>query len=483
MSEEAAHSTTSRIADERVPSRIVGELVENGREAMEAIRHYDQEAVDELVQAAGWAIYQDERARELSEIAVRETEFGNVEDKIAKKQRKILGVLDDSLGEPTVGVVDVDEERGLTEIAKPVGVVGAVVPATHPATTPTCIGMMALKGRNAVIFSPSPRGEAVCELVVEYIQEELERVGAPRDLVQMIPPPANKDKAYELMDQVDLLQVTGSADNVQKGQESGTPNYCVGEGNAVAVIDGTGDLEATAERIHTSQTVDCGTSCSSDNAAAIVDDVYDEMVSALEDVGGYLCEGKEREKLMTTMFPDGYGSLNTDVVARPAGEIAEAAGLEDPAARDAEFFMVEGRGIGPEFPMSAEKLSSVVTLYRTADFDEALAVTEEILDFEGTGHSCGINSTDEERIDRVGREIDVARVIVNQPHAMANGGSFDNGLPNTLSEGAGTWGGNQFAGNLNYEHFYQTTTISEVIDQETPTEEAMFGSYLEQHGQ
>lgn len=483
MSDETVQPTSSEIADQRRASKIVRDLVDRSRDAMEAIGDYDQAAVDELVQAAGWAIYEDGRAREISEVAVRDTGFGNVEDKIAKKQRKILGVLDDSLGEPTVGVVDVDEERGLTEIAKPVGVVGAVVPATHPGTTPTAITMMALKGRNAVVLSPSPRGESVCELVVEYIQDELEQIGAPADLVQMIPPPANKDKAYELMEQVNLLQVTGSADNVQKGQESGTPNYCVGEGNAVAVIDGTADLEATAERIHTSQTVDCATSCSSDNSAAIVESVYDETISALEDVGGYLCEGAEREKLRTTMFPDGYGSLDTDVVAKPAGEIAEAAGLEDPAAREAEFFMVEGRGIGPEYPMSAEKLSSVLTLYRAGDFDEALAVTDEILAFEGTGHSCGLHSSDEDHVDRIGREIDVARVLVNQAHAMGNGGSFNNGLPNTLSEGSGTWGGNQLAGNVHYEHFYQTTTVSEVIDQETPTEEEMFGSYLETDGE
>lgn len=465
------------------PDEIINELVSNGRRAMEAIEDYSQEEVDELVQAAGWAVYEPERRQKLSEVAVRHTGFGNVEDKNTKKERKILGVLRDTLGEPSVGVVDVDEERGLTDIAKPVGVVGAVVPATHPGTTPTAITMMALKGRNAIILSPSPRGEPVCELVVEYIQDELEKVGAPRDLVQMIPPPASKAKATQLMEQVDLLQVTGSADNVRRGQESGTPNYCVGEGNAVAVVDSTADLEAAAERIHTSQTVDYATSCSSDNSAAIVEEVYDEMVEALEGVGGYMCDETEREKLKEAMFPDGYGSLNTDIVAKAPDVIADAAGLESPEARNAEFFMVEGHGIGPDYPMSSEKLSSVVTLYEAADFDDALEITNEILSFEGTGHSCGLHTNSDEHVDKIGREVDVSRVIVNQPHALANGGWHKNGLPNTLSEGGGTWAGNQFDWNLNYEHFIQTTTVAEVIEPDLRDEDELFEDYLEKYGE
>lgn len=450
---------------------------------MEAIEEYSQSEVDELVRAVGWAIYQREHAEKISEVAVEQTEFGKAEDKTAKKRRKIEGVLSDSLGEQTVGVIDVDEERGIREIAKPVGVVGAVVPATHPGASPTALAMMALKGRNAIILSPSPLGEGVCEMVVDYIHEELERVGAPTDLVQMLPRPASKDKTYELMDQVDLLQVTGSASNVERGQTSGTPNYCVGEGNAVAIVDETADLEDMAERIRMSQTVDYSTSCSSDNAAVLLEDVYDEAIAALKDAGGYMCNTKEREKLKNTMFPDGYGSLDTDIVAKAPEVIAESAGLEAPEARDAEFFMVAGHGIGPDFPMSSEKMASVMAVYQAPDFESALDITNEILAFEGSGHSCGIHSTDEENIRRTGDAVDVARVIVNQPHAYSNGGWHKNGLPNTLSEGGGTWAGNQFAGNLSYEHFIQTTTIAEPLDEpDRPDAEEMFAPYRETHG-
>lgn len=458
----------------------VDACLSRARDAMDRIEDYDQEAVDELVQAVAWAVYEEDRAEEISEVAVRDTGFGNVEDKIQKKRRKTKGTLDDLLGEPSVGVIDTDEEEGLTEIAKPVGVVGAVLPSTNPGATPANIAMMALKGRNAVILSPSPSGFSTCERVVEYIHEELERIGAPTGLVQMLPAPVNKEQTYELMDRVDLLQVTGSANNVERGEQSGTPNYNVGEGNVVSVVDGTADLEAAAERIKESKTFDYATSCSSDNSAVIVESVYDEMVAALEAEGGYLCNPDERRKLEATMFPEGHGSLSGDVVAQPPEEIAEAAGLDVPD--DTEFFMVEGQGIGEDYPLSGEKISVVLTLYEAADFEDALDTTSEILVFEGTGHSCGLHTTDDDHKERIGHEIDVARLLINQPQCYGNGGNFDNGLPFTLSMGAGTWGGNQTDENLQYTHFLNTTTVAETVEPDEPTEEEVFGSY-EAYGQ
>lgn len=465
------------------PDELIDELIENGRNAMAKIADYDQEAVDELVQAVAWSIYEEERAREISEVAVRDTGFGNVEDKVTKKRRKTLGTLNDILGEASVGVINVDQEEGITEYAKPVGVVGAVIPSTNPGATPVNLAMMALKGRNAIILSPSPSGMSTCELVVEYVHEELDKVNAPKELVQMVPPPASKDKTYTLMDEVDLLQVTGSSNNVQRGQKSGTPNYCVGEGNVVSVIDATADLDEAADRIKLSKTFDYATSCSSDNSAVIVESVYEEAVEALEDAGGYLCSPEEREQLREAMFPEGHGSLSGEIIAKSPDEIADAAGLEAPGAREAEFFMVEGTGIGPEYPLSGEKLSVVLTLYEAIDFDEALEITQSILNFEGSGHSCGLHTTNDEHVDRIGEEIDVCRIMINQPQCYGNGGNFNNGMNFTLSMGAGTWGGNQFDENLKYEHFLNITTVAEVVEEEIPTEEELFDSYHKKYGE
>jgi sulfoacetaldehyde dehydrogenase len=461
------------------PERVVEGLIERGRRAMEQIADYDQQQVDDLVRAVGWAVYEESRCREISELAVEQSGLGNADDKFAKKRRKIEGTLDETTGEPSVGVIDRDEERGLTEIAKPVGVVGAVVPSTNPGATPTLLTMMALKGRNAIVLSPSPRGLAVCETVVEYMHEQLERVGAPTDLVTMVPPPVSKAKTYELMDRVDLLQVTGSGNNVRRGQESGTPNYCVGQGNPVSIIDETADLEATAARIAQSKTFDYGTSCSSEGNAAIVEPVYDEAVAALEAEGGYMCDAEERERLVETLFPD--GKLNREAIAAPPADIAELAGLEAPAAREAEFLMTRGQGVGGEHPLSGEKIAPVLNVFEVADFEAALTLTRRVLDYEGAGHSAGVHTSDPERARRAGEAIDVARLLVNQVHSFGNGGHHTNGLGCTLSEGAGTWGGNQLDENVTYEQFIQTTTVSEPFEASPPDGEALFEPYHERY--
>lgn len=461
---------------------VVSGLIDRGRAAMEEVNDYSQEEVDELVQAVAWSIVEDERAQKISEVAVETTGMGVVEDKYSKKKRKTMGTLNDILGEPSVGVMNVDEEEGITEIAKPVGVVGAVIPSTNPGATPVNLAMMAVKGRNAIVLSPSPSGLEVCELVVDAIHDELEKVGAPTDLVQMVPTPVNKDKTYELMDQVALLQVTGSSNNVQYGQESGTPNYCVGEGNAVAIVDESADVEEAAHKVMLSKTFDSATSCSSENSIVIEDDVYDETMAALEDEGGYVCDDDEKEKLEAAMFPEGHGSLNGDVVAQPAPEIAEIAGLDDPDTQDAEFLVVEGSGIGPDYPLSGEKLSVVLTAFQASDFDDALGITSDILDYEGSGHSCGLHTTADDHVEQIGQEMDVCRILINQPQCYGNGGNFNNGLNFTLSMGAGTWGDNQLDENLKYTHFLNITTVAETTEEDQPTEEELFGSYHEKYG-
>ena len=185
---------------------------------------------------SAWAIVEPGRARALAELAVRDTGLGNVEDKVAKNQRKTLGTLRDLHGAPSVGVIAELPELGITEYAKPMGVVAAVCPSTNPSATPANKALMALKGRNAVIISPSPKGASTGELLVSYIHEQLDKVGAPRDLVQIIERPT-KALTFELMDQADFVVVTGSQKNVRAAYSSGTPAIGVGVGNAPVIVD------------------------------------------------------------------------------------------------------------------------------------------------------------------------------------------------------------------------------------------------------
>ncbi|MEB3100962.1 acylating sulfoacetaldehyde dehydrogenase [Ferviditalea candida] len=459
---------------------IVGELVRKARKAMNIFIHYDQSQVDEVVQALAWAICKPGNAEELARVAVRDTGLGKYEDKVNKNRRKTMGTLRDLLGAKSVGVIHVDEEKGITEIAKPVGVVAAVVPSTNPAATPLNKAMMALKGRNAIIFSPSPKGATTCQLLIQYIHEELAKIGAPLDLVQSLPAPVNKELSNELIQQCDIVTVTGSANNVRAGQTSGKPNLCVSAGNVVSVVDATANLQEAAHRICLSKIYDYATSCSSDNAVVIEEAVYDEMIGALKKEGGYLCSAEEKALLEQAMWPDGKRSGKT--TAKAPEVIAEAAGLQNPAAKEASFFMVEETGIGPGYPFSREKLAVVLAVYKAKDFDDALDITKRILNCQGRGHSCGLHTTDESHIERIGLEMDVCRLLINQAQCYGNGGNFNNGLNFTLSMGGGTWAGNNIGENLSYKHFINITKVSRVIPEVIPTEEDLWGSYFAKYG-
>ncbi|HTD89485.1 MAG TPA: aldehyde dehydrogenase family protein, partial [Burkholderiales bacterium] len=211
-------------------AQIVAELVARARAAQTIAARYTQAELDELVTAAGWAIMEPARNKTLAEIAVRDTSLGNVPDKIDKNHRKTLGLLRDLKGAISTGVLREIPEQGITEIARPVGIVCAVVPSTNPGATPANNIINALKCGNAVILSPSPKGVSTSAKLIEYIHTEFKRIAAPLDLVQMLPSPVTKESSSELMKQSDVVVVTGSQANVRAGYSSGTPALGVGAG-------------------------------------------------------------------------------------------------------------------------------------------------------------------------------------------------------------------------------------------------------------
>lgn len=459
---------------------IVAGLIRKARAAQRSYERCTQEQVDEVVVAAGWAIMHPERNRKLAEIAVRDTGLGNVEDKIQKNYRKTLGLLRDLKGAKSVGVIAEHPERGLVEIARPVGVVAAVTPSTNPAATPANKILNALKGRNAIIIGPSPKGLTTCTTLVGYVHAELEKVGAPLDLVQCLPEPVTKEATQELMRQADLVVATGSQNNVRSAYASGTPAFGVGAGNVASIIDVTANVREAAQNIARSKTFDNATSCSSENSVVIVGPAYQQALMALTDAGGLLLSAPEKRRLRELMWP--FGKLNPAVIAQPASKIAALAGLTREAISQAKFLLVEEAGTGPDYPFSGEKLSPVLTVYRARDFDHACAIVNSIYGCQGAGHSVGIHTSDEAHVLKLGLELPVCRVIVNQAHSLATGGSFENGLPFSLSMGCGTWGRNNFSDNMNYRHYLNITRIVHKLPEQVPSEEEILGGYLRKYG-
>ncbi|OYD80567.1 acylating sulfoacetaldehyde dehydrogenase [Azospirillum brasilense] len=457
----------------------IAALVARARAAQRAFADTTQERVDDAVAALAWAIYEPGRARALAELAVADTGLGNVADKITKNQRKTFGTLRDLMRVRTVGVIEEDTAKGIVKIAKPLGVVGAVTPSTNPAATPVNKAMMAVKGRNAIIIAPSPMGSAATGRTVELMRAELARIGAPEDLVQMIPTPITKGLTQALMEAVDLVVVTGSQDNVRRAYSSGTPAIGVGAGNVPVIVDESADLAEAARKICASKTFDNSTSCSSENALVVLDSVYDATIAALEEAGGYLCTAEERERVQSRLWEN--GKLNRKLIAKDAAILAEAFELA-PKAREARFFLVEETGVGKAHPFSGEKLSLVLAVYRVPDFDAAVDQVRRILDHQGRGHSCGIHTRDEAQAKRLADELDVVRVLVNFAHTFGNGGGFDSGLNFTLSMGCGSWQKNSISENLSWKHFVNITHLVRPIPEDKPSEEALFGPFWSRHG-
>jgi sulfoacetaldehyde dehydrogenase len=459
---------------------LVGELIAKARVAQKVFERCSQAEVDEAVVAAGWAIMEPGRNRTLAEMAVRDTGLGDVDDKITKNYRKTLGLLRDLKGAKSVGIVAEYPELGLVEIARPVGVVAAITPSTNPAATPANKVINALKCRNAVIIAPSPKGLSTCQALVGYIHAELKKLGLPLDLVQCLPAPVTKDSTQELMRQADLVVATGSQSNIRAAYTCGTPAFGVGAGNVASIIDLSANLADAAGAITASKTFDNATSCSSENSVVILDGVYAAAIAALKAAGGVMLDAAEKAQLQAAMWP--HGKLSNAVTAQKAGRVAQIAGLKGERFEQARFLMVEESGTGPDFPYSGEKLSPVLAVYRARDFDAACATVRAIYAFQGAGHSVGIHGADDANILRLGLELPVSRVIVNQAHCFATGGSFDNGLPFSLSMGCGTWGRNNFSDNMSYRQYMNTTRIARKIPPRMPTEAEIFGDYLAKHG-
>jgi sulfoacetaldehyde dehydrogenase len=453
--------------------------IERARVAQRQIENYSQEAIDSVCVAIGYAMYADDHIERLARLAVSETKMGNVEDKIKKHKNKVLGVLKDIKGALSVGLIEEDHDKRIRKYAKPVGIVGALTPVTNPTATPASNAITILKGRNAVIFAPHPKSKNASKLAIDLMREGLVKVGAPKDLIQIIEEPSI-DLTGELMKQVDVVLATGGGAMVKAAYSSGTPAYGVGPGNAVQIVAEDADIASAAQKIHASKSFDYATSCSSENALIIHDDVYDDMICELENVGAVLLDDGDRDKLEKHMWKTnakGRLALNPKIVAQSAYVIAEAAGIA--LENETDILLVEGREDIENDLFSEEKLCPVLTLYRYRDFMDGYHLLERITNHSGLGHSCGIHTKNESYVDFLAENMKTSRIMVNQPQAAANGGAFFNGMPSTVSLGCGSWGGNITTENINYKHFINVTWVAFETEEDRPTDEEIFGSYLD----
>lgn len=459
------------MSDSVEAKRYIGELVARARAAQRTIEFATQKEIDDLVVKLAWAGVQDDFAQNLAEQLVNESGMGHVPHKVAKIKVKVKGALRDMIGKPTAGIVEDDTTRGILKIAKPKGVVGAVMPVTNGEATPIAKALFAIKTRNAIITAPHPKAVVTNKMASDRLRSVLKKYGYPQDLIIPVEK-VSVEASKELMAQSDIVLATGGAVMVRAAYSSGTPSQGVGAGNSVSIIDESADLKDAADKIMRSKTFDYATSCSTENSIAINESLYEAMIEELESVGGYRVTAAEKAKLQAAMWNE-KGVLSRQIVAQPAAKIAEVAGIDLPGGKS--FFMIEETGVGPGYPFSQEKLSVTTTLYKWRTFDEAIDLVNRITTHSGPGHSCGIHSTNDEHIRQLAAAVRVSRVMVRQPQCLANSGAWTNGMPMSLTLGCGSWGGNADSSNINWEHLLNYTWVSYPIPSTEPTDEQLFG--------
>ena len=457
-------------------------LVKRAAAAQKVAEGYDQKRVNELTEAVAWFALNEEFRRKAAEMLVEESKMGVVEHKFMKIYNKAKAVYYQMKDDLSVGVVETDTKRGLIKYAKPMGVIGALLPVTNGEATPIVKALWALKTRNAIIMAPHPKGQNTCKFVIDYVRSVLKKYGAPEDLLLYIDPEhGSVESSGELMKQVDFVVATGGTPMVRVAYSSGTPTIGVGTGNATTYIDTSADLDGAADRIMRSKTFDNASSCSTENSAVVHKDVYDAMIAAFEKAGAFIIrEGsEEKAKLQKAVWPEWPEKtvLNRDIAAASIGAIAKIAGINIPEGRT--FIIVEeNNGIGKQHPFTGEKLSIITALIKAADFDDALNKMEAIVEYQGKGHSCGIHTTNAELVDKMALRMKVSRILVNQPQSLGNSGNWFNGLSNTMSLGCSTWGYNSTGNNLTWRDIVNFTVVSNPITPAIPKDEDLFPTAL-----
>lgn len=454
------------------------DLIAKGHAAQEIANGYDQAMVDKLTAAVAYQLTKPEVALKFGEMLVEESGMGVAKDKQLKMFGKVKGTYFQMKDGVSVGLCNVDEKMGIETYAKPMGVIGALVPVTNGEATPVVKALMALKTRNAIILAPHPKARKSNFAVVEMIRETIVKMGAPADLVQAIDPEyVSIEASGILMKKVDFILATGGTPMVREAYSSGNPAIGVGTGNVVTIIDGTSDLDAAADMIIRSKTFDNATSCSTENNIIVLESCYDDFIAAMTKKGAFLIkEGSpEKDRLKKTLWPltPQNHDLNRHVVAQSAEVIATAADIKVPAGTKV-LMAEENEGFGNDFPFTGEKLSPVSGIMKAKDFDDALVKLEKILDYQGKGHSIGIHTTIKDRVTKLGEVVPVCKVCVNLPQSLSNSGSWTCGFPMSMTLGCGTWGHNSISHNATWKDLLNFTYVAREIPSFQPKDEDLF---------
>ena len=432
-------------------------LVHQARTAAAVFTQFNQEDVDHIVKAMVLAGL--EQAQHLARLAVEETKLGVMEDKVIKNMVASEFVYNYVKDKRTVGIIRNLPERNLVEMAEPIGVLFSLTPITNPTSTVLFKCIMAIKTRNAVVFSPHPKAWHCCAEAVRIMYETALEHGAPEGVFTCLESPTLPDNAYLMKHKdVGLIDATGGPGMVKAAYSSGKPALGVGPGNTPVYLEKTADLNTAVVDIIISKTFDNGTICASEQTVVIDDEIYDEVLKKFADLGAHICSGKETKLLERAVIDPQTGFMQPMAVGQKATDIARFVGLS--VKSSTKLLIAPIQGVGREHPLSVEKLFPVLAVYRAKSVGEALRVCVDVNHAGGLGHTAVIFSRNEDVIRKFGNVINAGRIIVNSPGSVGALGSVYNDLAPTFSFGCGTGGGNSTTDNVNIFHYLNVKRVA-----------------------
>lgn len=438
-------------------------LARQAQKAEDVFCKFTNEQVDRILQ--NMVRVAEENAAKLARMAVEETGFGKVEDKIIKNQVASRDVYNYIKDMKTIGVIHEDTVNRITEIGEPVGVVLGIIPSTNPTSTVIYNAMIALKARNTIVFSPHPAALKCTVEAARLMAEAAETAGAPLGTISTITHPS-MGATNELMhsEEVKMIIATGGSAMVKAAYSCGKPALGVGPGNGPSYIERTADVKKSVEDIMLSKTFDYGTICASEQSIVVEECNRTQVVEEFKRQGGYFMTKEETDKVCQLLFKNGH-AMNAKFVGRSPQVIADAAGITIPAGT--RVLIGEQDGVGNGYPLSYEKLTSVLGFYTVRDWQDACDLCIRLLKNCGLGHTMSIHTEDPEIVRRF-YEKPVFRIIVNTP-ATQGGTGISTGLAPAFTLGCGTWGGSATADNVTPLHLMNIKRVAYGIREVKPS--------------
>jgi len=430
-------------------------LITAAHSAFQQFEHFTEEQIHKIlaeISKTGIA-----NAETLARLAHEETGYGTVEHKTLKNLFCAQDVYNAIKPMKTIGIVTDDKDKKVFEVASPIGVIAAIIPSTNPTSTAIYKALIALKGRNVIVFSPHPSAARCINETARVMIEAAERAGAPRGVISCMRVPT-LEGTEELMKHplTSLILATGGTGLVKAAYSAGKPAFGVGPGNVPTYIERTADAPKAVRDILTGKCFDNGTLCSSEQSIVCDEAVKDQVLQELNKQGAYICNAHEKGLIEKTIQTP-RRTLNTKIVGKPAAKIAEMAGFAVPAGTRAIVAYADGVGI--EYPISMEKLSPLLGFFVVKDWKEGCERCIEILRFGGLGHTLSLHTKDEEVVRQFGLRKPAFRIVVNTPAALGAVGYTTNLFP-SMTLGCGAPGGNITSDNISPLHLINLKRVA-----------------------